>query len=95
MMVDTVPTILRVWAMYNRSKVILGTFLTLLTLEIISTLLADAIFQDLKYMSGMWMLAGLIGRCTDPPFRFSAVLQCTPSRYWTLHFVCGKIIYPL
>ncbi|KAF8553295.1 hypothetical protein OG21DRAFT_1485495 [Imleria badia] len=42
--------ILRIWAMYNRSRVILGTLLTLFTLEIISTLLAVAIDSDPKNM---------------------------------------------
>lgn len=66
MMMVAVAMILRVWAMYNRSKLILRTLLTLFSLEIISTLLADAIFQDLRYMQGMWMLAELMVRCTDP-----------------------------
>ncbi|KAF8552125.1 hypothetical protein OG21DRAFT_1486466 [Imleria badia] len=45
-----VAMILRVWAMYNRSKLILRTLLTFFALEIVSTLLADSIFQDSRYM---------------------------------------------
>ena len=65
-MMATVGIILCVWAMYNRSKLILRTLLTLFSLEIISTLIADAVFHDSRYMAGMWMLVELMVRCTDP-----------------------------
>ena len=51
-MLTAVVMILRIWAMYNRSRVILGTLLTLLSLEIISTILAVAIDSDPKNMPG-------------------------------------------
>ena len=52
-MVAAVVMMLRVWAMYNRSKLILGTLLALFFVEIISTILALAINSDPKNVSGM------------------------------------------
>jgi len=46
-----IAMILRVWAMYSRSKLILRTLLALFSMEIVSTLLADSIFQDSRYMA--------------------------------------------
>jgi hypothetical protein len=65
-MMTAVAMILRVWAMYSRSKLILRTLLALFSMEIVSTLLADSIFQDSRYMAGMWILAELMVRYTDP-----------------------------
>lgn len=56
MMIAAVSMILRVWAMYTRSKLILGALLALFSVEIVSTLVADVTFQDSRYMSGVWML---------------------------------------
>lgn len=56
MMIAAVSMILRVWAMYTRSKPILGALLALFSVEIVSTLVADVTFQDSRYMSGVWML---------------------------------------
>ena len=53
LMVAAVVMMLRVWAMYNRSKLILGTLLALFFVEIISTILALAINSDPKNVSGM------------------------------------------
>ena len=56
-MVTAVVMILRVWAMYNRSRLILGTLLVLFSLEIISIIIAAAIYSDPKNLLGMWMPA--------------------------------------
>ena len=53
LIVTAVVMILRVWAMYNRSKLILGTLLTTFSLEIISLVLTAAIQSDAKNLSGM------------------------------------------
>ena len=45
--------ILRVWAMYNQSKVILSALLPLFSLQIIFTILAAAIYSDPRNDSGM------------------------------------------
>ena len=49
--------ILRVWAMYNRSRLILSSLLVLFSLEIIATVLAVAVDSDPKRLPGMWVLA--------------------------------------
>ena len=49
----TVVMILRIWAMYNRSKVILNTLLVLLFLQIFSILLAVIVYITQKNESGM------------------------------------------
>ncbi|KAF8553917.1 hypothetical protein OG21DRAFT_1175522 [Imleria badia] len=43
--------ILRVWAMYNRSRLILSALLMLFSMEIIFTLLAVAIYSDSRNLS--------------------------------------------
>ena len=53
-MVIAVVTILRVWAMYNRSRLILGILLTLFLLEIIFLILFNAVESDPKNLSGMY-----------------------------------------
>ena len=50
----TVVMILRIWAMYNQSKVILNTLLVLLFLQISSILLAVIMYITQKNESGMW-----------------------------------------
>lgn len=49
--------ILRIWAMYHRSRPILRIFLMLFSLEIISAIIADAMNSDPKILSGMYMPA--------------------------------------
>ena len=49
----TVVMILRIWAMYNRSKVILNTLLGLLFLQIVSTLLAAIMYTNQRNETGM------------------------------------------
>ena len=49
----TVVMILRIWAMYNRSKVILNTLLALLFLQIVSTLLAAIMYTNQRNETGM------------------------------------------
>ena len=51
--VVAVVMMLRVWAMYNQSRLILGTLLTLFVMEIVSYILAFAINSDPKNLSGM------------------------------------------
>ena len=53
LIVTTVVMILRVWVMYNRSRLILGTLLTTFFLEIISLTLTAAIQSDARNLSGM------------------------------------------
>ena len=50
----TVVTILRVWALYNRSRYILGALLTLFSLEMISYTLAAGIRSDPKNLTSMF-----------------------------------------
>lgn len=57
LMVITVVAILRVWAMYNRSRLVLGTLLILFSLEIISTVLAISVDSNPKKLPGMPKLA--------------------------------------
>lgn len=45
--------ILRVWAMYSRSRILLGALLMLFSVEIISTILGIAISSDPKRLTGM------------------------------------------
>ena len=52
-MVATVVMILRVWAMYNQSTLVLGVLLTFFFLEMISTLLATAIYSAPSNQFGM------------------------------------------
>ena len=53
LMVPAVVMILRVWAMYNRSTIILRTLLAFVFLEIIFIVFITAIDSDPKYMPGM------------------------------------------
>ncbi|KAF8553912.1 hypothetical protein OG21DRAFT_1522816 [Imleria badia] len=48
--------ILRVWAIYNRSTLILRTLLILISLEIIFTALVTALYSNPRNHSGMWTL---------------------------------------
>ena len=52
-MVAAVVMILRVWAMYNRSRFILGTLLILFFVEIISTIFVAAINSNPENVSGV------------------------------------------
>lgn len=45
--------ILRVWAIYNRSRLILGALLTLFSLEIMFTIIVTAIYSDPRYLQCM------------------------------------------
>ena len=49
--------ILRVWAMYNRSKLILGILLTTFSLEVVSLVIIAAVQSDARNLTGMWTLA--------------------------------------
>ena len=53
LMVAAVVMILRVWAMYNRSRFILGTLLILFFVEIISTIFVAAINSNPENVSGV------------------------------------------
>ena len=55
--VTAVVMILRVWAMYNRSKLILGILLTTFSLEIVSLVIIAAVQSDARNLTGMWTLA--------------------------------------
>ena len=50
--VTTAVMILRVWVMYSRSRLILGTLLALLLIEIITLILAASIYSNPKYVPG-------------------------------------------
>ena len=52
-MVAAVVMILRVWAMYSRSRLILGILLILFSLETISDVLVAATSSNPRYWSGM------------------------------------------
>ena len=52
LMVTTVIMILRVWAMYNRSRLILSALITLLSVQIIFTSLIAAVHSDPRNISG-------------------------------------------
>ena len=52
-MMNTVVMILRVWVMYNRSRLILGILLMLFSVEVISTIIAAVVGSDPKNLSGM------------------------------------------
>lgn len=66
LMVAVVVMILRLWAMYNRSKLILRVFLPLFSLELISSILCAAFYSDPRILPGLWMLAELMIHCTNP-----------------------------
>lgn len=53
MIMAAVAMILRVWAIYNRSKLILRTLLALLSLEIIFLVLVTAMYSDPRNQLGM------------------------------------------
>ena len=44
--------ILRIWAIYDRSKLILGTLVIPFALEIISNIICAVIFSDMRNLSG-------------------------------------------
>lgn len=52
-MLVAVTMTLRVWEMYNRSGLVLTTLLALFSLEIISAVLAAAVYRDPRELSGM------------------------------------------
>jgi diacylglycerol kinase len=52
-MVNAVVMILRVWVMYNRSRLILGILLMLFFVEIVSTVIAAVIGSYPQNVSGM------------------------------------------
>ena len=49
----TVVMILRIWAMYNQSKVVLNTLLTLLFLQMVGFLLAAIMYTKERNRLGM------------------------------------------
>ena len=51
-MMISVVMLLRVWAMYNRSRLILGTLLVLFSLETIWDIITAALYSDPKNMLG-------------------------------------------
>ena len=55
-MAVAVVMILRVWAMYNRSTLILGVLLTTFSLEIIANVLGAAVISNPTNLSGTLML---------------------------------------
>lgn len=52
----TVIMILRIWAMYNRLRLILRILLALVSLEVISLILTKAVGSDPRNLSGMYTL---------------------------------------
>ena len=56
-MVTLVVMVFRVWAMYNRSRLILGALLVLFSLEVVFGIVPVALGSYPKNMSGMWTLA--------------------------------------
>ena len=50
----TVVMILRIWAMYNRSRVVLITLLALFFLQTVSILLAAIMYTNQRNESGMY-----------------------------------------
>ena len=53
MTVNAVVMILRVWVMYNRSRVILGILLMLFSVEIVSSIIGGVVGSNPKNLSGM------------------------------------------
>lgn len=53
MMLIVAVMILRVWAMYSRSRLVLGTLLASFSVEIIATTLPAAFYSDPQYLGGM------------------------------------------
>ena len=53
LMVSSVVMILRVWVIYNRSKLILGVLLVSFSLEIIFSTTVAVIDSDPKHLAGM------------------------------------------
>ena len=51
-MMAAVVMILRVWAIYNRSTLILGVLITSFSLEIIANILATAVISNPMNLSG-------------------------------------------
>ena len=56
---DLVVMLLRVWAMYNQSKYILGTLLTVYTIEVV-LYLVDCVMYSTSNTAGMYNLCGLL-----------------------------------
>ena len=50
----TVVMILRIWAMYNRSKVVLNTLLALLFIQTVCILLSTIMYTNQRNKTGMW-----------------------------------------
>lgn len=55
-MIPAVVMILRVWAMYSRSRPVLAILLVLFCLEILSTIIGVVIYSNPKHLSCMWIL---------------------------------------
>ena len=89
-MMNPVVMMLRVWAMYNRSNLILQVLLTLFFLEIISTLLVAVIYSNPRSLWGKYLLNPLYNMLTSGSlYRMLAMQQSPPSRYWTSRFASG------
>ena len=78
-MVTAVIMILRVWAMYNRSKLIFNALLTLFSLEFISFIIACAAYTDPRNLSGTLTLAKYKW--------YSALTSCPPP----LHLLAAAV----
>ena len=73
-----VVMILRVWAMYNRSTLILGVLLTSFSLEIIANILFAAVTSIRTNLSGTLMLAKQMVPCTNK-LSIMTPLICRPT----------------
>ena len=77
-MVVAVVMILRVWAMYNRSTLILSVLLTSFSLEIIANVLGAAVISNPVNLSGTLALAEQMMSCTNN-VSITTPLDCRPT----------------
>ena len=77
-MMAAVVMILRVWAIYNRSTLILGVLITSFSLEIIANILATAVISNPMNLSGTLTPAEQIMSCTKK-LSITTPLVCCPT----------------
>ena len=65
-LVDTVAMILRVWALHNQSKFILGALFTLYAIEVIAELGVCVLYSTRKQPVGMYNMASCSAHYITP-----------------------------
>ena len=81
-MMIAVAMILRVYAMYNRSRIILGVLLVMYTTEIVILFVSSSIYSDPNYATGAYQISRPIHAVLHDIFPYS--VDCATARHHTL-----------